>query len=244
MYNPICSFCIIFFFFFRHWTSFSVWKLWPSQRHLSISLRSRTQVVQFLTFIWQMSCLTSSHRYFGLPCDLLVRGFHLNIFLTVLVSGILRTWPNQLSLWALIWLTIFLRFISLSHSSLVLILHIWFSFLGPNILRKIFLSKTNNFWIVVSFSTHVLEAYVTIGLMTVLYNFNFELLVTNLLIKNFWLFLHNRKKFSSLPFAFHLYFSLASERYCSALIAEITKKMSVYTRPFGRLHRYEHVNMM
>jgi len=83
--------------------------------------RSWTQAIQFLTFIWQMSCLTlSSHLYLGLPCDLLVTGFHLNIFLGVLVSGILCTWPNQLSLWALIWLTIFLCFISLSNSSLVL----------------------------------------------------------------------------------------------------------------------------
>ena len=74
-----------------------------------------------------MPCLTLSfHLYLGLACDLLVRGFHLNIFLTVLVSGILCTWPNQLSLWALIWLNIFLCFISLSNSSLVLILHIWF----------------------------------------------------------------------------------------------------------------------
>jgi len=32
----------------------------------------------------------------------------------------------------------------------------------------------------VSFSTHVSEALVTIGLITVLYNFNFEYLVTNL----------------------------------------------------------------
>jgi hypothetical protein len=32
-----------------------------------------------------------SHLYLGLPCDLLVRGFQLNIFLTVLVSGILCT---------------------------------------------------------------------------------------------------------------------------------------------------------
>jgi len=60
----------------------------------------------------------------GLPCDLLVRGFHLNIFLTVLVSGILCTWPNQLSLWALIQLTVFLCFINLSSSSLFLILRI------------------------------------------------------------------------------------------------------------------------
>jgi len=31
-----------------------------------------------------------SHLYLGFPCDLFVRGFHLNIFLTVLVSGILN----------------------------------------------------------------------------------------------------------------------------------------------------------
>jgi len=43
-------------------------------------------------FIWQISCLIlSSHLYLGHPCGLLVRGFHLNIFLTVLVSGILCT---------------------------------------------------------------------------------------------------------------------------------------------------------
>jgi hypothetical protein len=33
--------------------------------------------------------LLSSHLCLGLSCDLLVRGFQLNIFLTVLVSGIL-----------------------------------------------------------------------------------------------------------------------------------------------------------
>jgi len=97
------------------------WKFWPSQRPLSLFPRSWTQVIQFLIFIWQMSCvMLSSHLYLGLPCDLLVRGFQLNIFLTVLVSGILCMWPNQLSLWALMWLIIFLCFISLSNSSLVL----------------------------------------------------------------------------------------------------------------------------
>ena len=34
----------------------------------------------------------------------------------------------------------------------------------------------------VSFSTHVSEVYVTIGLMTVQHNFHFEYLVTNLLL--------------------------------------------------------------
>jgi hypothetical protein len=31
--------------------------------------------------------IVSSHLYLGLPCYLLVNGFHLNIFLAVLVSG-------------------------------------------------------------------------------------------------------------------------------------------------------------
>ena len=81
----------------------------------------------------------------GSSLRLLVRGFQLNIFLTVLVSGILCTWPNQLSLWALMWLIIFLCFIGLSNFSLVLILHIWFFFVGPNILLRIFLSKIHSF---------------------------------------------------------------------------------------------------
>jgi hypothetical protein len=40
----------------------------------------------------QISCLMlSSHLYLSLPCDRLVRGFHLNIFLALPVSGILCT---------------------------------------------------------------------------------------------------------------------------------------------------------
>jgi hypothetical protein len=37
---------------------------------------------------------------------------------------------------------------------------------GPNIFLKIFLSNTNSLLIVVSFSIHVSQAYVTIGLIT------------------------------------------------------------------------------
>jgi len=46
--------------------------------------------------------ILSSHLCLGRPLGLVVKGFHLNIFLAALVSGILCTWPNQLSLWALI----------------------------------------------------------------------------------------------------------------------------------------------
>jgi hypothetical protein len=49
----------------------------------------------------------------------------------------------------------------LSSSLLVLILHNWFSLVGPNIFRRIFLSNTNR--IEDSFNTQVSEALVTIG---------------------------------------------------------------------------------
>jgi hypothetical protein len=80
--------------------------------------QSWMQTIQFLTLIWQIYCLMlSSHLYLGLPCDLLVRGFHLNIFLTVLVSCILCTWPNQLSILSLIpvvnYISMFYQFIQL-----------------------------------------------------------------------------------------------------------------------------------
>ena len=149
IYNPlyIYIYIYIFFFFFFQALNFLV-ESFGLPNDLFPLPRSWTQTIQFLIFIWQMSCvMLSSHLYLGLPCDLLVRAFQLNIFLTVLVSGILCMWPNQLSLWALMWLIIFLCFISLSNSSLVLTFHIWFSFVGPNILLNIFLSKTNNFWI-------------------------------------------------------------------------------------------------
>jgi len=45
--------------------------------------------------------MLSSHLFLGLPFGLLVKGFHLSIFLAVVVSGVLYMWPNQLSLWAL-----------------------------------------------------------------------------------------------------------------------------------------------
>jgi len=46
--------------------------------------------------------MLSSHLCLGLYVGLVVKGLHLNIFLAALVPGILCTWPNQLSLWALI----------------------------------------------------------------------------------------------------------------------------------------------
>ena len=38
---------LTFFFFFRHWTSFTSWKLWPSQRHFYISLELGRRLSNF-----------------------------------------------------------------------------------------------------------------------------------------------------------------------------------------------------
>ena len=64
--------------------------------------RSWTCSVHFISFIFLKSFLMSSpHQDLDLPTGLLVDGFHLHIFLTILVSGILFMCPNQLNLWAL-----------------------------------------------------------------------------------------------------------------------------------------------
>jgi hypothetical protein len=64
--------------------------------------RSWTCSTHFISFIFFKSSLTSSsHRYLGLPTGLLVNGFQLSIFFTILVSGILFVCPNQLNLYAL-----------------------------------------------------------------------------------------------------------------------------------------------
>ena len=58
--------------------------------------------VLLMSFIFLRSFLTSSsHQNSGLPTGLPVNGFHLYIFFTILVSGILFMCPNQLNLWAL-----------------------------------------------------------------------------------------------------------------------------------------------
>jgi len=101
-------------FFFSRLNSFI--KSFGLLNDFSRFVRSRTQIVQFLIFSWRLSCIIlSSHLCMGLPLDRAVRVVQLNIFLNVLESGILCTWPNQLSLRALMWLIIFWCFISLSN---------------------------------------------------------------------------------------------------------------------------------
>jgi hypothetical protein len=60
------------------------------------------------------------------------------------VSCILSVWPSRCILWHLINPTIFFLLIVASDSSFCRILHNLFSFTGPYIFRKIFLSNTAN----------------------------------------------------------------------------------------------------
>ena len=53
--------------------------------------------------------------------------------------------------------------------------HMPFSLFGPNIFLKIFLSNTNSLLILNSFNIHVSHEYVTVGLITEEYNFNFAI---------------------------------------------------------------------
>jgi hypothetical protein len=63
-----------------------------------------------------------------------VNSFHLYIFFTILVSGVLFMCPNQIILWALTLLIMFRCFINSSNSLFVLILQLRLSYLvGPNI---------------------------------------------------------------------------------------------------------------
>ena len=68
--------------------------------------------------------MLSPHLYLGLPLGLVVKVFHLNIFLAALASGILCIWPNQLSLWSFDVVDYIFVLYQLSNSSLFLIFHV------------------------------------------------------------------------------------------------------------------------
>jgi hypothetical protein len=104
-----------------------------------------------------------------------------------IVSFVLRcTCPNQLNLWALMWLIMFLFVIRLLNSSFVLVLHVpSLSFVGLNILLNIFLSIIDDFHFIDSFSTHISLAYVITVLIIAQYNFNLAFFDTSKLLHIF-----------------------------------------------------------
>jgi hypothetical protein len=75
---------------------------------------------------------------------LLHTAFHTPSFFGIAVSCILSIWPRHRILWHLINVTIFSPLIMASNSSFCRILRDSFSFTGPYIFRKIFLSNTAN----------------------------------------------------------------------------------------------------
>ena len=75
---------------------------------------------------------------------LLHTAFRTTSFFGIAVSCILSMWPSHHILWHLMNLTMFSPLIMASDSSFRRILHNSFSFTGPYIFRKIFLSNTAN----------------------------------------------------------------------------------------------------
>ena len=139
---------------------------------------------QLFTSIFLKSSLTSSsHLNLGLPFSLVACGFHLQMLLTTLSSGILSTCPTQLSLLLLMCLTIFSWLIRFSSSSFVFCLHSPFVFcVGPKILLNNLLLNTNNFRLMFPVNTQHSDPYTTTGLITVWYNLSLVFLVISL----FW----------------------------------------------------------
>jgi hypothetical protein len=75
----------------------------------------------FIFIILKFSFISFSHLIFGLPANVIDVGFHSYNYLNILSSVIRCTWLNQILLWVLMWLIIFLYLISL-FNSFVLIL--------------------------------------------------------------------------------------------------------------------------
>ena len=82
--------------------------------------------------------------FFGLPLRFVAYSFPYSIFCGIAVSCILSMWLSHRILWHLMNLTMFSPLIMAFNSSFRRILHNSFSFTGPYIFRKIFLSNTDN----------------------------------------------------------------------------------------------------
>jgi len=152
------------------------------------------QLVKFFIFIFFMLFIISSfHLFFGLPSSRVNILFKLYTFLPFSLpafdvngqTSLIFVFFKSLSFVRFI---IFLCLINSYNSSFVLIFHVpSLYFVRPKILLNTFLSNTINLFFVVSFKTHVSQAYVTIGLIILQYNFSFDFLETSLLLKKNWL---------------------------------------------------------
>jgi len=91
---------------------------------------------------WRSLSTSSFHPFLGLPLRLVPSSSPVKIFLAILSSSILSSWPSQLILCPFIHFTTFSPLLISSSSRFVLLFHSPSSYLGPYILLNIFLSKS------------------------------------------------------------------------------------------------------
>jgi hypothetical protein len=117
---------------------------------------------------------SSCHRCLGLLTGLVPIGFQSNSFLAGLAWSILWMCPSHLILCALMILTISAPSINSSMSMLFRIFHILSILTGPNTFLNICLSKMGRLFLSFAVKVQVSYAYVTTGLIIVLYIFILE----------------------------------------------------------------------
>ena len=146
-------------------------------RSLALSLHS------FIPIFLRSVDTSPTHLIFGLPLRLVAYSFPY-IFFGIAVSCILSIWQSHRILWHLINLTMFSLLIMTSDSSFRRILHNSFSFTGPYIFRKIFLSNTANALSSSMVSVHNSEPLVATGRTNVRYICNLLFLDMRFLLTN------------------------------------------------------------
>ena len=112
-----------FFFFFFRWRYSPLWALaWRTiPLHLSVSITNSLHLLTPNT--WRSLSTSSLHTFLGLPLRLVPSSSWVKIFLGILSSSILSTWPSQLILCPFIHFTIFSPLFNSSSSRFVLIFH-------------------------------------------------------------------------------------------------------------------------
>ena len=118
------------------------WALASATICLQVSRLFALSLHSFIPIFLRSMDTSSSHLILGLPVHLAAYSFPYNISFGISVSCILYIWPSHRILWHLINLTMFSPLIMTSNSSFCRVLHNSFSFTGPYIFRKIFLSNT------------------------------------------------------------------------------------------------------
>ena len=125
----------------------------------------------------------SSHHSFGLPLCLLPSTTATRTLLVGFCSSIRITCPAHFNRLILMYVTISLSLYNVYNSLLYFIFHYPLSFVGPKIALKISLSKTPKIASSNFDNTHVSEPYASTGLIKVLYNFIYFILLYFLWIK-------------------------------------------------------------